>query len=258
MVKAKSILRLVTIVALLATQNCAPGSRLLVRIAPPPKKAFKLASQDFLKQSKAGPKDKLPTNLSKRPTPGGIQVRYAGYRRYTGRDGKASFPLTHSAKKVSVIVTSKVFPRILSGNTVDHFALWEGKKPAEVDAQMFEMTKEKVGEKEWTWTVEERKALPEDGKISNTAVIIQADPKSVFVPVGKSKGLDKKHHALPQIFLLDRDGIDEMILAGLGKKEIKTPDKAKYNFFENLKERIKHEDRDGKKIKISNLPEGGV
>lgn len=252
--------RIIASLSLMASLFCPvfAGTRLIVRIAQPPKKAFKLAGQDFLKQSGQSPKSKLPKNLKTRPTTGGVQVRYAGYRRYTGRDGKASFPLTHTAKKVSVVIASQVYPRILSGNTVDHFALWEGKKPDKVDAVFFEMTKEKTGDKEWTWTVEQRQALPETGNIPNTAIIIQADPESIFVPTGKYKGISKTHQVLPEIYLLDREGIDEMILKDLGKKELKDRDKAKYNFFQNLKEAIKHEDRDGKKIKIKSLPESAV
>jgi hypothetical protein len=236
------------------------ANRLIVQISPPPKKAFEAAQQDALAQSGKKSSKELPENLRARPITGGIQVNYAGARRYTEKNGRASFPLSHSAKTVLVVIAPVVYPRILSGSSVDHFALWQEAKPADVCAAMFEMRREKTAEGVWTWTVE-AKTLPDDGKVANTAVIIQAAPESIFVPLGSTTSKQKQQCLLPTLFLLDRNGIDNMILTGLGDAKLdptKDDGVVPYNSLESLREQIKNVEKDGKTVRVSNLPESSV
>lgn len=243
------------------------ASRLIVKIEQPPQRAFDAAQRDYLATQPRNikGKKKLPAGLKRRPAASGIQVNYAGIRRFTDRSGVASFPFASSDKEgkaltIFVVVAPKVFPRVLSGATVDHFALWNEKKPAQVNACFCSMTREKTGEGEWTWSVAE-KTPPEDGKIGNTAVIIQANPSSIFIPTGTIKVKQKQHCLLPSVFVLDTVNRDKMILESLGDGKIsldKSAQGASYNLLENLREQIKKVDQSGKSVSISSLPESQV
>lgn len=242
-----------------STDKCF-ANRLIVKIEAPPRKAFEGAKKDYLAGKSKQEAKALPTVLKARPMTSGIQVNYAGFRRYTDRSGLATFPLAGAAKNIVVAIAPEIFPRVLSGTSIDHFALWQDKKPTALDAALFEMKREKSSNDEWTWTVE-AKPMPEDGKISNTAVIIQANPASIFVPTGKTTAKQKQQCLLPSIFLLDRAGIDELILGSLGKEKIdinKSAPDAKYNLLENLKGQFKNADKDKTSIQITNLPESSI
>lgn len=241
------------------TNECL-ANRLIVKIETAPKKAIEGAKKDYLLGKPKEESKNLPTVLKTRPITSGIQINYAGFRRYTDRSGLATFPLAGVAKNIIIVIAPEIFPRVLSGTSVDHFALWQDKKPNNPNVALFEMRREKISDDEWTWTVE-AKPVPEDGKIPNTAVIIQANPESIFVPTGKTTSKQKQQCLLPSIFLLDRTGIDELILDNFGKAKIdnnKNAHDAKYNLLENLKAQSKNANKDNLSIQITNLPESST
>lgn len=255
------------------------GDRLYVRISPSPNVAIKLAGQDFIKQnqsegdlqseakkaeevsksneSKADDQKKpeLPESLKKQPVVGGIEVIYSGARNFTDSAGQAEFYLSHNPKNgVNVFIAKDVFPNVLQKNTADSFSLWEKEKPATLDVQRFLLTRKKSTKEGWIWTIE-TKELPENGVIPNSAVVIKLDPKNIYIPLQKTTVKGKIHTILPEFFLLDREGVDKAILEDLGKKKLEENAVSTYNLFENLSEKTKVEDKTGKKVEISNLPE---
>ncbi len=276
MFKLNKQLILAALLSCIGNANLWSGAeRLVVRISPSPNSAIKLARQDFLKQNpeaasretkneqkdgdvgaqKNNESDKVPENLKKQPITAGIEVIYSGARNFTDSSGQAEFYLSHNPKNgINVFVVKETFPNVLIKNTTDSFALWEKEKPKELAAQQFFMTRKKSTKEGWIWTVES-KELPENGVIPNSAVIIKVDPKNLYVPLEKITVKGKIHTLLPEFFLLDREGIDDTILEDLGKKKLEENEVVSYNLFENLSEKTKIEDKTGKKVEISNLPD---
>lgn len=252
------------------------GDRLYVKISPSPNVAIKLAGQDFIKQNKnsegakkpeelasksnepaadGSKKTELPETLQKQPIVGGIEIIYSGARNFTDSAGQVEFPLSHNPKNgVNVFISKDIFPNVLQKNTADSFSLWEKEKPANLEAQRFLLTRKKSTKEGWIWTIE-TKDLPENGVIPNSAVIIKLDPKNIYIPMDKTTVKGKIHTILPEFFLLDRDGVDTGILEDLGKKKLEENAVSTYNLFENLSEKTKVDEKSGKKIEISNLPE---
>jgi hypothetical protein len=246
------------IISLLVISWFANGSaaaqRLIVQIAKVPRDTISSVARDF---SAAGSGEKLPSFLTAPANVGGIQVNYAGNRRFTEKDGRASFVLAHNSKNITLVIATQVFPRILSGATVDHFALWDKQKPAKLNVALFELQRDKNANKGWTWTVSE-KPIPEDGKIANTAIIVQANPDSIVMPLGQVNIKQKDQVLLPAMFLLDRDGVDKAILYDLGAATLNPEQPAKYNLLQNLRDKVTQHVKKNVIIEVRNVSDEAV
>lgn len=127
----------------------------------------------------------------------GIFGTYAGYLNVSDYYGNMVFPRLHTAPLVNVIVTSKMTPITMLGNTVSHWELEEG-----TPAVMFQY-EQKIDEESKIryWDVTQ-KNLPDNAIIPSTnTILIFAKPQDIYIPVGVTPTSSATHLLLPDIYV---------------------------------------------------------
>lgn len=126
----------------------------------------------------------------------GIFSTYAGSIAISDPDGMTTFPLLHDKPIVYFLITRKITPVIMGGNTIDHWQLVD-KTPAE----LYKVERKKdVDLNEVFWNVTKEK-LPENKKISRKAIIIFANPEKIIVPLGITPTKETPNLILPDIYV---------------------------------------------------------
>lgn len=166
-------------------------------LKPYPDLPIKAASQRLApKLDKVG---KLSSNRAKHilpPSVSGIFATYGGFLTVSDLNGELSFPRKHTKPFVYLLVTEKISPIIMAGNTIHHWELEE-----DVPASMYLM------EQKWDdrvrihyWDVTQV-PVPENNRVPLESIAIFADPKYVYVPLGLSLFKESPHLILPDIYI---------------------------------------------------------
>lgn len=109
----------------------------------------------------------------------GVFATYAGYLSVSNEIGQITFPQLQTKNLVKILITHRLTPIIMMGNTVHH---WEIDK--EAPAQLYSFTKEyNKRTKSYFWNVKEEK-LPDNLRIATDTLVILAKPKHLYVPEG--------------------------------------------------------------------------
>lgn len=126
----------------------------------------------------------------------GIYSTYGGFIDISDVNGQTSFPLKHDKPRILVIITTKVTPIIMAGNTVHHWELEEGTPTALYVIEKKQDTQTKL----WYWEVQQHPYI-EDRKIPVESLIILARPKDIYVPLGISLSKPSPHIILPTLYV---------------------------------------------------------
>jgi len=126
----------------------------------------------------------------------GIFSSYAGYLLASGNNGQTTFPRRHYEPILYYLVTPRIFPVIMFGNTIHHWELMP-----EVPAKMYKLEK-KLDEDllEHYWQISQV-PLPENKVISKKTIIIFANPEKIYIPEGITPTLDSAQLILPDIYV---------------------------------------------------------
>ena len=126
----------------------------------------------------------------------GLFASYGGYLTVSRPDGTVIFPLGHSKMAVHLVVTSKIVPVRMFGNTIDHLAF-----DPTVKSEMFyidQLEDEDSEQPIWRFTQAD---MPRDNRIPADAVILFAKPKNVDVVLGDMPARAGQHFVLPDVFV---------------------------------------------------------
>ncbi len=126
----------------------------------------------------------------------GINASYAGYVAATDYNGRVTFPRQQTSNMVYLLITPKISPIIMLGNTIHHWEIEENTPARMIKA-------EKVhgpNEKSWYWNLEEV-SLPKDNVIPIQAIVIFAFPENIFVPLGASLAGNDNNLLLPTLYV---------------------------------------------------------
>ncbi len=127
---------------------------------------------------------------------GGIFSTYHGYLGVSDFQGQTTFPLQHEKTIVYYLITPKIFPVIMFGNTVHH---WEIIR--ELPTALYKLEQKKEEElNQYYWQVS-KEPLPENNIISRKAIVIFADPKKIYVPEGITPVENSPHNILPPVYI---------------------------------------------------------
>lgn len=127
----------------------------------------------------------------------GIFSTYAGYIDVSDAHGQTQFPLMHSQfPGVTLIITTKLTPIVMAGNTIAHWELEEG-----TPASLFNIEKKQDQETELFYWETTSKAYPDDRKIPLTALVVIARPDDIYVPIGATLARKSPHLLLPDIYI---------------------------------------------------------
>jgi hypothetical protein len=142
---------------------------------------------------------KLSSNVAKHlflPSISGIFATYGGFLTVSDLNGEIVFPRKHAKPFVYLLITEKLSPIIMSGNTIHHWELEQ-----DVSAAMFLMEQkfdEDIGVRYWDVT---QVPVPENYHVPLESIAIFADPKYVYVPLGLSTLKESPHLLLPDIYI---------------------------------------------------------
>ncbi len=166
-------------------------------LKPYPEISAKNASQKLApkldrigKLSSTRSKNILPPSIS------GIFATYGGFLTVSDLMGELSFPRKHTKPFVYLLITEKITPIVMAGNTISHWQLEPG-----IAAEMY------LFEQKWDeeinvvyWDVSQV-PVPKNKRVPLESLTIFANPKYVYVPLGISLFRESPHLILPDIYI---------------------------------------------------------
>jgi len=127
---------------------------------------------------------------------------YAGYLSMSNTNGQIVFPRKVINNAINLLVTNKISPVFMFGSTI---AFWEIQDP---NAKMYylERSQDKTT-KLFFWETKE-KPLPKSNRTPVQTIVILADPKEIYVPIGATLTRSSANLLLPDIYV--RKNIDNL------------------------------------------------
>lgn len=108
----------------------------------------------------------------------GIMVLYAGRITVSDLHGQVMLPLVGPTDELTLIVTERIKPRILHGNTVETWTL-----DARYPAEWFSLKRIPAG-KGFMWSIRREVIADTHQEVPYTAIVICVDPEAIEIPVG--------------------------------------------------------------------------
>lgn len=127
---------------------------------------------------------------------GGIFATYGGYLVISDSDGEITFPRKTTRPFLYLIITERLTPIVMSGNTL---AYWERNEDAPAAVYAMEQ-KFDTESRAYYWEVTQE-PIPATTKVPLESIIIFADPKYVYVPLGITLTQQSPHLLLPDIYI---------------------------------------------------------
>lgn len=168
-----------------------------VFLKPYPDISVKAASEKLApKLNKLG---KISSNRVKHmlpPSVSGIFATYGGFLTVSDLNGEITFPRKHTKPFIYLLITEKLSPVVMAGNTIHHWELEE-----DAPAVMYLL------EQKWDsdiniyyWDVSQV-PLPANHHVPLESIALFSDPKYVYVPQGISMFKESPHLILPDIYI---------------------------------------------------------
>lgn len=124
----------------------------------------------------------------------GIFVTYGGYLVISNLDGLVTFPRMQQSTDFTLIITEKIEPVLMIGNTIHHWQLLN------IPVDVYSITREQDATTQlYYWNVQPTQK-PENNMIPLTSITIFAKPSSVIVPTGISITNDNPQLILPTFY----------------------------------------------------------
>lgn len=135
--------------------------------------------------------------LNNRQLISGIFGTYAGYLNVSDYYGNMIFPRLQTSMLLYVIITSKMTPIVMLGNTIDHWEFEEG-----TPAIMYQFEQKLDEESKLHYWDVQQVDLPKDNIIPSTkSIVIIAKPQDIYVPLGITPVASTTHLVLPDLYV---------------------------------------------------------
>lgn len=128
--------------------------------------------------------------------PTGIFVTYGGYLNVSDAMGDISFPFKQTKPTINILITPRIEPVMMAGNTVHHW-IFDQNTPA----TMFKFTMQKDVPTNITYWDAQPALLPKDNKIGLDTIIILAKPHHIYIPSGITPTKETANLVLPDIYV---------------------------------------------------------
>ena len=135
------------------------------------------------------------------PSLAGIFATYGGFLDISDSLGEIAFPRKHDKPFIYLVITQKMVPIVMSGNTIHH---WELEEDEAVEIYKFEQVYDE--EFHTSYWIATQEPIPTNNIIPLESIAIFADPKYVYVPLGITPFKASPHLILPQIYI--KPGLD--------------------------------------------------
>jgi len=134
--------------------------------------------------------------LSDPLAPVGIFATYRGYLTLSDALGEIAFPYKQTKPIIDLLITPKISPVMMFGNTVAH---WQHEN--DTQATLFQCALEQdQTTKLYYWNVQP-KALPKNGVIPLSTLILFANPHTIYVPIGITPTKETANMMLPAMYV---------------------------------------------------------
>ncbi len=134
--------------------------------------------------------------LNQSPLIKGIFSTYGGYLGMSDNDGQTSFPKKHVLPIIYLLITNRMTPVMMAGNTIHH---WEIEPDTQAKMYKLERMQDEM-EEFYYWEVQ-KVPLPADNRIPLESITILAKPDTIYVPEGTSITQEVPNLILPTIFV---------------------------------------------------------
>jgi hypothetical protein len=125
----------------------------------------------------------------------GVYVSYAGFVDRLNANGQVVFPRKNQSDTITLIVTQKIDPVVLRGNTVEFFIRNE-KYPI----QYYQMSRNLDPKTQFHYWETKKIPAPISKKISPSTIVLFAKPDQIYIPEGKSIAMKGPNLLLPPIY----------------------------------------------------------
>jgi hypothetical protein len=162
----------------------------------------------------------------------GIYCTYAGFLSVSNGIGQVAFPRKQEEPDFSIIITNRIQPMLMAGNTINHFEIM-----ADTPAAVYSVErKEDEGTNLFYWDIKKREN-PDKNIIPGKSIVIMAKPKNFFIPEGISLTTNSPNLVLPTVYAKKGLNIATNALQALKNRQ----------FFDAIKAETKQE---GKTIMV--------
>ena len=127
----------------------------------------------------------------------GIFVTYGGYLAVTNFNGQVTFPRMQQKTDFTFIVTEKIEPVMMIGNTVHHWVLLKN-----VPASSYSVERKQSNQTQlYYWDVQKTEN-PENNIIPLNSIVVFAKSKNIIVPLGITLSNDSSQLILPPVYVV--------------------------------------------------------
>lgn len=134
--------------------------------------------------------------ISDKQVPIGIFATNRGYLTISDQLGQIAFPYKLSKPVIDLLITPKIQPVMMFGNTVHHWQL----EPHSHAVMYRYILEQDASTKLYYWTVQQI-ALPQNGQIPLNAVILFAKPHNIYIPLGITPTKESANYVLPDMYV---------------------------------------------------------
>lgn len=139
---------------------------------------------------------KTLADLNTCPPVAGILSTYAGYLALSDAQGQTTFPKKHILPLVYLLITPKITPVLIAGNTIHH---WEISEPHQAIMYKIERIHNEADEL-YYWNIT-KVPIPTNHRVPLESITILLKPSHVHVPEGISLTEESNNLILPSIFV---------------------------------------------------------
>jgi hypothetical protein len=126
----------------------------------------------------------------------GIYIVYSGFVTYSDSNGQIVLPRKHPGETITMVVTQRIDPVIVRGNTVQYFV----RDPdSPIAFYKIQRIKNPVTQ-EAAWHIE-KQPVPTDNKIPFDAIVIIAQPEHIIIPEGTVETDSSQNLRAPNVYV---------------------------------------------------------
>lgn len=145
----------------------------------------------------------LNSKFSYATNPRGFHILFAGFSDTIDVNREARFPRYIQEDEIQMIITRKLIPVVIRGNTVEYFL-----HDTNYDIAYYTLKRMHDPEKNIEYWNVEKKDIPQNKKIPASALIIFAEPNEIIVPTGKTIATGGPNLVLPPIYTNEKTDKD--------------------------------------------------
>jgi hypothetical protein len=133
----------------------------------------------------------------------GILATYQGYLNLSDQYGMITFPYMHPKPKIDLLITNRIVPILMAGNTVHHWEIEEG-----TPAEMYSITRRQdENTKLFYWDTKKVEVPTSTRVIDINTIILLEKPENIFEPTGISVTQESPHLVLPILYVKNNQSL---------------------------------------------------